>query len=329
MQSLALRPALLAGRVGMLQYVSGAEPALARAAAAVASAGVGCPTLAGVRCFSAPTEDQLRKAEKMVEMMASSPALQQMMMSVMPAPLRNADILKQLFNDPAMKKRISEMIAKRGLPIPDHLLERMTPGAMDDTFARAQRLGIDPGALFTKLMQHPLLLAKLQQPRVMTAFLDIAEDPSRQSKYADDKELLDVVFKVRELLATTKTAVPPPAGPSTTTAAASSEPSASAIPMPPPPGTPARSESSDASSSSSNTGEGAAASASGGSSSFNPLVALMSSDPKAARWLENPKVMAALEEVHKSPWKTVKYVFDRDVMEAFKDLKELMRGKKL
>lgn len=34
-------------------------------------------------------------------------------MSVMPAPMRNADILKQLFNDPAMKKRISEMIAKR------------------------------------------------------------------------------------------------------------------------------------------------------------------------------------------------------------------------
>eukprot|EP00198_Chlamydomonas_reinhardtii_P001604 XP_001690940.1 serine-rich protein [Chlamydomonas reinhardtii] len=160
----------------------------------------------------------------------------------------------------------------------------------------------------------------------MTAFLDIAEDPSRQSKYADDKELLDVVFKIRELLATTKTAVPAPAAASPSS---SSEPAATAIPMPPPPGTPARSESassSEASSSSSGTSEAAAASS---SSDFNPLVALMSSDPKAAKWLDNPKVMAALQEVHKSPWKTVKYIFDRDVMEAFKDLKELMRGKKL
>ncbi|KAG2427871.1 hypothetical protein HXX76_012191 [Chlamydomonas incerta] len=322
MQSLArsvLRPALLAGRIGLAQ---GAELAAARVC--VPAGSLACNS---VRCFSAPTEDQLRKAEKMVEMMATSPALQQMMMSVMPAPMRNADILKQLFNDPAMKKRISEMIAKRGLPIPDHMLERMTPGAMDDTFARAQKLGIDPGQLFTKLMQHPLLLAKLQQPRVMTAFLDIAEDPSRQSKYADDKELLDVVFKVRELLATTKTAVPAPAA---TASTSSSEPAATAIPMPPPPGMPARSESaasSDASSSSSSSSTGEPATASGGG--FNPLVALMSSDPKAAKWLDNAKVMAALEEVHKSPWKTVKYIFDRDVMEAFKDLKELMRGKKL
>ncbi len=84
----------------------------------------------------------------------------------------------------------------QGISIPDHLLDRMNPAVMDDTFSRASRLGLDPSQLFTKLMAHPRLLEKLQQPRVMTAFLDISEDPARQAKYEADQELLDVVYKV-------------------------------------------------------------------------------------------------------------------------------------
>lgn len=37
--------------------------------------------------------------------------------------------------------------------------------------------------------------------------------------------------------------------------------------------------------------------------------------------------MAALHEVQRSPWKTVKYIMDREVMEAFRCLKQLMQGK--
>ncbi|KXZ49852.1 hypothetical protein GPECTOR_19g303 [Gonium pectorale] len=307
----------------------------------------------------------LRKAERMVELMGQSPQLQQMMLGVMPAPMRNPEVLKQLFGDPSMRRRIAEMIASRGLTIPDHLLERMSPSSMDDTFARAQRLGLDPGALFTKLMSHPGLLAALQQPRVMAAFLDIAEDPSRQSKYEHDKELLDVVFKVREVMGSAKPSTPSSGSTSargstipvtsTLSAAPQAQPPAAdaapgpAPPQPPPPGQPPRnaaeaspssassgstSSGSDAAEPSSSATEGTSTGGGSGSSSassagLNPLVVLMSSDPKAARWLQNPKVMAALQEVHKSPWKTVKYIFDRDVMEAFQDLKKLLRGHKL
>ncbi|PNH09631.1 Protein TIC 40, chloroplastic [Tetrabaena socialis] len=334
MQSLArmaLRPALLARAVG-------SEAVLAAAARPTAGETTAPPSLAALRHMSSDStpNDALRKAERMVELMSGSPQMQQMMMAVMPAPMRSPEVLKQIFGDPAMRRKIAEMIASRGMSIPDHLLERMSPTAMDETFARAQRLGLDPAQLFTKLMAHPGLLAKLQQPRVMMAFLDIAEDPARQAKYEADTELLEVVFKVREVLGTAKPLQAPAAaagaGTSTPEAlgsapgasspvaagaeaegAASSEaagPSATQAAAPPPGTAPEQS-----------TPEASGA-------AYNPLVSLMGSDPKAARWLENPKVMAALQEVHRSPWKTIKYVFDRDVMEAFKDLKVLMQGKK-
>ncbi len=39
------------------------------------------------------------------------------------------------------------------------------------------------------------------------------------------------------------------------------------------------------------------------------------------------QVTKALMEVSKSPWKTIKYIFDREVMEVFSALNNMMRGK--
>ncbi|GLI66669.1 hypothetical protein VaNZ11_010599 [Volvox africanus] len=338
---LVLSPAFLVRRAGV--------EATKAAAAASGTCSRAFPASLVTRHWSSsspPKEDALRKAERMVELMGQSTQLQQIMMNVLPGPLRNPDVFKQLFGDPAMRRRIAEIIAARGHSIPDHLLERMSPAAMDDTFARASRLGLDPSQLFSKLMAHPGLLAKLQQPRVMAAFLDISEDPSRQAKYEGDKELLEVVQKVREIMGSSK----PPVVPAASAATAAtielpelSTPSPATIShtgrtdvgdaisrtVPPPPGQPPQVhlvmlQNAEAAGECGSQ-EGLTHNNSG--SSVNPLVALMASDPKAKRWLDNPVVMAALDEVHKSPWKTVKYIFNRDVMEAFKDLKELMRGR--
>ncbi|GIL84785.1 hypothetical protein Vretimale_14429 [Volvox reticuliferus] len=300
MQSLArlvIRPALLARRagVGITKAPDAASPTCS---------GVFRASLVPRHWFSSspPSEDALRKAERMVELMGQSTQLQQIMMNVLPGPLRNPDVFKQLFGDPAMRRRIAEIIAARGLSIPDHLLERMSPAAMDDTFARASRLGLDPGQLFSRLMAHPGLLAKLQQPRVMAAFLDISEDPSRQAKYEGDKELLEVVQKVREIMGSSK----PQAAPASSAAAAatielppSSSPSlatkfdpgstdtegATCSAVPPPPGQPAQIHPVTARdvepAGQSGSQEGAEQGNTG--SAVNPLVVLMASDPKAAR----------------------------------------------
>ena len=60
---------------------------------------------------------------------------------------------------------------------------------------------------------------------------------------------------------------------------------------------------------------------------INPLIAALASHPSTAHHVQNPRVREALTVVSKSPWKTVKYVFDREVMAAFGDLKKIMAGK--
>lgn len=61
---------------------------------------------------------------------------------------------------------------------------------------------------------------------------------------------------------------------------------------------------------------------------LNPLVAMMMSDPELAKKLDSPRVLQALDEINASPWKTIRWVFDREVMGVFKDLQNLMRGKR-
>lgn len=58
--------------------------------------------------------------------------------------------------------------------IPSHVLEGMTPGHMEETFERAARMGVDPKQLFVKLVSHPELLKKLQEPQILAAFMDLS-----------------------------------------------------------------------------------------------------------------------------------------------------------
>ncbi len=63
---------------------------------------------------AAPGEESLRSAEKLLDLMTSSPALQQMMLASMPAHLRaNPEMLKKILSDPGMKAKMAEMIAKQ------------------------------------------------------------------------------------------------------------------------------------------------------------------------------------------------------------------------
>jgi hypothetical protein len=118
-----------------------------------------------------------------------------------------------------------------------------------------------------------------------------------------------LTWQVRELMGSAKAS----AGAAPEARIADSEGSAAS---PPPPGQ------APADAAPTSTAEQSASSA-----TFNPLTMLLSSNEKTRHWLDNPRVMAALGEVHQKPWKTVKYVLDKEVMAAFADLKNLMRGK--
>ncbi|KAG1663960.1 hypothetical protein FOA52_001086 [Chlamydomonas sp. UWO 241] len=376
----------------------------------------------------------------MIALMATSPHMQQLMMAGMPAAARNPETIKAILADEGMKAKLVQMLAKQNLKIPSHVLEGMTAGHMEKTFDRAAKMGVDPQALFARLMNQPVLLAKLQQPKIMSAFMDISTNPANAARYAGDRETMEVVAELRAALGHMSGGAPPPpsseggappfpsgpvitdvearavgsGSPPAAPAAAApahetetvSEPPAhtsgtgdaqpteervkpsrfvgvswgkassswmvhlwnpdaqriqhvgsyaseddaarayddAALKMqgpdaklnfpdgaPPPSGTPPP------------PGQGATAAGPpppggpfpGGLPGLSPtaspgaanLMTMMMTDPELTRRLANPRVIKAIEEVGRSPWKTIKYVFDKEVMEVFGALNNVMRGK--
>eukprot|EP00197_Chlamydomonas_leiostraca_P003618 CAMPEP_0202859068 /NCGR_PEP_ID=MMETSP1391-20130828/1349_1 /ASSEMBLY_ACC=CAM_ASM_000867 /TAXON_ID=1034604 /ORGANISM="Chlamydomonas leiostraca, Strain SAG 11-49" /LENGTH=311 /DNA_ID=CAMNT_0049538073 /DNA_START=105 /DNA_END=1040 /DNA_ORIENTATION=+ len=301
--------------------------------------------------------DALKSANKLLDLMRESPAMQQMMMATLPPGARNPEVIRQMLDNPATRTQMAQMIAKQGFKIPSHVLDRMTSAHMDDTLARASKLGLQPGQLFQKLMAYPGLLKRLQEPRVMQAFMEIASDPSCASKYAAEPDILEVVRKVQDILAAKPGSTPADISSSPTVHDATIVGEASALPgtssasappapgkVPPPPGSlaapaPAPSSSQPPDSAPQQPagttpppgplpgalqGEAAAAAAAGGAGG-NQLVQLLMSDPALAPKLANPKVMKALQEISASPWKTIKYVFDKEVMQVFSALNKMLK----
>jgi hypothetical protein len=130
------------------------------------------------RFFSSESEknESEKNAEKLLDLMTQSSAMQAMMLNALPPAARNPDVIKQLLKDPAMKQKLVKQLASMNLRIPSHILQSMSASHMDETFQRARKMGVDPQAVFSKLQSHPRLLGKLQEPKVMEAFqrIDIA-----------------------------------------------------------------------------------------------------------------------------------------------------------
>ncbi|GAX73499.1 hypothetical protein CEUSTIGMA_g951.t1 [Chlamydomonas eustigma] len=349
----------------------------------------------------------------MLELMTSSPQMQQVMMASLPPEARSPEAIKQMLQHPGIKQKLVEMIAHQKLPIPSHVLDQMTPGHMEATFQRASKLGVDPQQLFSRLVSHPELLKKLQQPKIMTAFMDMSRNPQNASMYANDAETMEVVQEIRQVLdidprkpstmagsntpqqkvesqsdeagddvvsTATRDAVfvenkkdvrsqeevqrkefiaraariraealkaeaeaveaeaalliakaeeaSPGAAVSGMMKADSGQVLTSEAPQqavhPPPPGSP---PSSGSFSSSIGTNVDQMPLPGPGAGLPGNVLTLLMSDPELMKKMQNPKVQKAVMEISKSPWKTIKYVFDREVMEVFSALNNIMRGK--
>ncbi|MEW5298420.1 MAG: hypothetical protein WDW36_001545 [Sanguina aurantia] len=257
----------------------------------------------------------------MLEMIGKSPQLQQMVMASLPPFMRSPEMMTKIFADPKVRKQIAEFMAAKKVVIPPHILERLGSQNMEETFARAGKMGINPVDQISKLMSHPELTERLKEPHILSAFMDISQFPENISKY--DEPTQEVLFKIKNILAS----------PSPTASApdpALSQPQESVIEL-----SGGSSAPESVSSTSSPIDSEAGISAAGAAEPVtppvptyhpNPLIMMMMSDPVTALKLNNPDVVQALEEVNKSPWKTVRWVFNREVMEAFKDVKDIMKG---
>lgn len=57
----------------------------------------------------------------------------------------------------------------QGIKIPSYVLDKMTSQHVEDTFAKVKHMGVNPNSLFQKLMAHPAILQRLQEPHIMQA----------------------------------------------------------------------------------------------------------------------------------------------------------------
>lgn len=76
--------------------------------------------------------------------------------------------------------------------LPTSMMAELSPDRLNAAFEQSQRAGVDPAATFKKLMAYPGLMQKLQEPRIMKAFMDISANPDSLSKYKDDPEVVEV-----------------------------------------------------------------------------------------------------------------------------------------
>lgn len=136
---------------------------------------------------------------RLVAVMRNNPAVLAMMEPLLPPQLRgNREALKDLLSDPKFAEQMSEMMAKTGMSIPSHILDAMEHGGME---RRMADLGFTGNELMAKFASHPLLMQKLtSKPHLMKAVTEVLENPSNISKYLDDQEATEVIYKVKEIL---------------------------------------------------------------------------------------------------------------------------------
>eukprot|EP00798_Chlamydomonas_sp_ICE-L_P023959 gene23959-9531_t len=284
----------------------------------------------GLRAFSQDGDEaqNLRNAEKLVNLMSQSPAMQNLIMQSLPAAARSPEMVQRMLGDPAARFKLAEMISKQGFKIPSSVVDKLTSSQMEDTFTRASSMGINPGERCGGVLCVARAVAQVSAIcRACTCELCHSSATASMAKYKDDKETVEVITQIQGILGAAKglpieepkqkvveytepsssssptPAAAPAAAPSEPHPAAS--PDTTAVPplsvTPPPPGT-------------------------GPSGSLLPpdpsnLGAAMMSDPELARRLQNPRIRDAVLKIQKSPWKTVMYVLDKEVMEVFTALK--------
>lgn len=238
----------------------------------------------------------------MLELMESNPQLQQMMLSALPPHMRQPDILKQMLALPQVREKIQEALLKQEELLPPDMRAEL-PMSFDAALSESARLGLDPASIFHKMTSNPQLADKMRDPRIMKAVMQLTHDPSTHELYKNDTDVLKTFKAMQDIMGQELKKVRSKKAPSGTT----------------PPG---------------ETVEAAPAAAPGQGGEAEPLsfvphpsvMAALVDRPQLVARLTNPRVSKALQEVAVSPWKVVKYLLDKEVMAAIKELQAIIRA---
>lgn len=230
--------------------------------------------------------------ERMLEMMMSNPTVMQMMMSRMPLHMRQPEVLKAMMANPEVRARMSALAQEKGLA---SIIQGVDLNKVSQGMTATLQAGIDPSQLIQRFQQSPSLAKAMENPRVLAALMDMASNGADAlKKYEGDKDMVEAAMEAGEILQQLHTEG------STTGGCGSQASSSSSV---------------------------AAMEEQLGVQPQELMQRLMSRPDLLAK-VQDPEVQAALMDISKSPWKIIKYTFNKKVMSALKDMKDVVQAGK-
>jgi len=283
-----------ADRMASAAAAAAAKPASVKVDAAAAAgkgkeAGVGGGAFTGAA--TAP-----KKSTKGVDELLDNPEMQKMIYPYLPEHMRNPETFKWMLQNPEMRQQMEEMMAGTG---GENWEEAMRKFSMDDPAVKAQfeALGTSPDEVMAKMMADPEIATAFANPRIQSALLEISQDQSKLSNYANDEEVMRIFSKMNAMF------MPGSAG------AAGPAATAPAMPGVPDMNDPTVKAQFDA-------------------LGTNPqeLMQKMMQDPELVAAMMKPNVSAALMDVSQNPMNMSKYAGDAEVMGVLNKMQAMVMG---
>ncbi|KAL5064596.1 hypothetical protein RYX36_026333 [Vicia faba] len=125
------------------------------------------------------------------------------MTSYLPEEMRKPSTFKWMLQNPEFRQRLEEMLNNMGggTEWDSRMMDTLKNFDLNSPAVKQQfdQIGLSPEEVISKIMANPDFAMAFQNPRVQAAIMDCSQNPMSIAKYQNDKEVMDVFYKISEL----------------------------------------------------------------------------------------------------------------------------------
>ncbi|CAI8594912.1 unnamed protein product [Vicia faba] len=123
--------------------------------------------------------------------------------SYLPEEMRKPSTFKWMLQNPEYRQRLEEMLNNMGggTEWDSRMMDTLKNFDLNSPAVKQQfdQIGLSPEEVISKIMANPDVAMAFQNPRVQAAIMDYSQNPMSIAKYQNDKEVMDVFYKISEL----------------------------------------------------------------------------------------------------------------------------------
>ncbi|CAI8602267.1 unnamed protein product [Vicia faba] len=131
------------------------------------------------------------------------PTVQKMVYPDLPEEMRKPFTFKWMLQNPEYRQRLEEMLNNMvgGTEWDSRMMDTLKNFDLNSPAVKQQfdQIGLSPEEVISKIMANPDVAMAFQNPRVQAAIMDCSQNPMSIAKYQNDKEVMDVFYKIYEL----------------------------------------------------------------------------------------------------------------------------------